>query len=303
MHAALLTALFFGITPVCANRAIRALGVSRANLWRLLLALLALGAWAFLFGQGLAGPFWWFFIAGAIGFGLGGMAMFQALPLLGAPLSSLIVESMAALFAANMAWFWFADPLTAEQIIFGLLVLLGVSMGLLPYINGNARQANAARGAAWAVLAALGQAASITISRKALLAMKAAGVPPDLATAAFQRLTGGACVALALWLAWRASGAKPTPKSPSKPLPKSWPASRPWFWVTLNALFGPILGVTCLIWALKSMQPGLVQAVAATAPLVSVPFVRWLEGHKPPPLYYAGAAAAIAGLAGIHLTH
>jgi drug/metabolite transporter (DMT)-like permease len=45
------------------------------------------------------------------------------------------------------------------------------------------------------------------------------------------------------------------------------------------------------------MNPGAVQAVAAMAPLISVPFARWLQGHRPPALWYLGALIAIAGLA------
>ena len=303
MLGAILTALFFGITPVCANRAIRLLGVLRANFFRLCAALAVLGLWAFFRGQVLEGPFQLFVIAGAVGFGLGGLATFQALPRLGAPLTSLVVESLAALFAAAMAWVWFADSLSLNHILFGAVVLLGVVLGLLPYVKGHSRRDGAVTGMVWAVLGALGQAVSITLSRKALLAMKAEGLRPDLPAAAFQRLVGGFLAALALWALWRlwqrqgrtaavaSSGANPAPSNRDA-----------WFWVGLNALFGPILGVTCLIWALKTMQPGLVQSVAATAPLVSVPFARWLEGHRPPRLYYSGSLTAIAGLAGVYLS-
>ena len=38
----------------------------------------------------------------------------------------------------------------------------------------------------------------------------------------------------------------------------------------------------------------------ATSPLIAVPFARWLQGHKPPRLYYLGAVIAIVGLIGIN---
>ncbi len=319
MIGALLTALFFGVTPVCANQAIRRIGFVRANAGRLVLAALVLGLWAFAFGQGLSGPLWWFFGAGAVGFGLGGMCMFLALPRLGAPLSSLMVESLAAVFAAVLAWAWYGDAVAAPRLFWAALVLAGVSVGLWPYIKGGARASGASSGvslgALWAVLAGLGQAVSIVVSRKALLSMKLAGTPVSLPTASFQRLLGGLCAALAVglllrWLSRSARARKAAPGAAGSgagrgvaPFSASGLAPGPaWMWVGLNALFGPILGVTCLIWALKTMQPGLAQAIAATAPLVCAPFSLWIDRHSPPGLYYLGCLLAIAGLTGVYLT-
>jgi drug/metabolite transporter (DMT)-like permease len=298
----LLTALFFGITPVCAGRAIRLIGVLRANLYRLLVALVALGLWAFTLGDGFSGPFGWFFAAGAIGFGLGGMAMFQALPRLGAPLASLIVESGAAVSAAILAWFWLNDSLTIVEIVFCTTVLCGVSVGLLPYIRRDQHRNGARGGVPWIILAAVSQGFSLTLTRRAILGMKEVGETVHLPTAAFQRLVGGACIAcLVLMLLRRRRPHTERAEPAISPHYEKGITRRPWFWVGLNALFGPILGVTCMVWALESLRPGVAQTVAATAPMISVPFARWLEGHRPPLLYYCGGIVAIAGLAGIYL--
>lgn len=52
--------------------------------------------------------------------------------------------------------------------------------------------------------------------------------------------------------------------------------------------------------AQQSLQSGVVQSIVATSPLIAVPFARWLQGHKPPRLYYLGAVIAIVGLIGIN---
>lgn len=298
MPGALLTALFFGITPVCANRAIRILGVVRANLWRLVVAASILGLWTLLFGRSLHSQAMWFIVAGAVGFGLGGMCMFLALPRLGAPLAALLVESIAAVNAAVMAWAWYQDAIPFQGLISAFIVLTGVGLGLLPYILSTEKRHNVLSGTAWIVLAGLGQAVSITISRKALLSLKLAGEIPNLPTAAFMRLLGGMAIALLLWLLLKGTDGSEEASTHGSPQR----SGQAWLWVGLNALFGPILGVTCLIWALQTMQPGLVQTIAATAPLVSVPFARWLEGHTPPPLYYLGCVVALAGLSGIYFS-
>jgi drug/metabolite transporter (DMT)-like permease len=69
----------------------------------------------------------------------------------------------------------------------------------------------------------------------------------------------------------------------------------------LNSLTGPILGVTCTVWALQSLPAGEAQSIAAVAPLISVPFAYWLNGHRPPALFYLGAVVAIGGLIGVYL--
>jgi drug/metabolite transporter (DMT)-like permease len=69
-----------------------------------------------------------------------------------------------------------------------------------------------------------------------------------------------------------------------------------------NALTGPILGVTCFQWALRTTPAGLVQPIVAIAPLLTVPFAIRIERAASPRLsYYAGAILAIIGATGIVL--
>jgi drug/metabolite transporter (DMT)-like permease len=68
--------------------------------------------------------------------------------------------------------------------------------------------------------------------------------------------------------------------------------------VAANALAGPVLGVGCMLWAIREVgNPGLVQAVVATATLVSVPLSRRLEHRVFKIQYFAGALIAVAGVA------
>jgi drug/metabolite transporter (DMT)-like permease len=301
MMGAVLTAIFFGITPVVAGRAIRLIGFVRANVVRLSIAAAVMGIWAFTLGKGLRGEVGLFALAGAIGFGLGGLCLLAALPRLGAPLTSLIEESAAAPVAAVVAWVWYADKLTAGQIGFCSIILAGVCVGLWPYVR-RSHARGVAGGVALALLAAAAQGISFAMTRHGLLLMKQAHTSPDVITVAFQRLTGGLVVAIAVFLVarwvwrrrWGFAGADGSQRAILSS--DGWVTSRPLFWAGLNALFGPILGVTCTIWAQQSMNAGVVQAIAAMAPLISVPFAYWLEGHRPPRLYYLGAAVAIGGL-------
>lgn len=307
LAAALLAAIFYGITPVAARRALRLVGYVRANAGRLAVATVVMAVPAFALGRASADRSALFVLAGVVGIGLGGLGVFRALSLIGAPLTSLVVETVAAVTAGVLAWVWFADALTAAEVVCGLVILGGVVLGLLPYVRGEGRTPRARVGVALAVAAGVAQAVAAVISRESLLALQKAspGAPVTgrfdvVSSAAFDRLVGGLAIALvALAVAGRR---RDLPRAQDLgPLGNVLP-DRPAFWIATNALLGPVLGVTSLVWALQTLQPGVAQAVVATAPLVAIPFARWLEGYRPPRGYYAGAVVAVAGLVALALT-
>lgn len=312
MLAALFAALFSGITPVVASRGIRLMGFVRANVVRLALAVVILGAWAFAFGQGLRGQALLFVSAGAIGFGVGGLAFLAALPRLGAPLTSLVEETLAAVVAAVVAWIAFNDKITANQIAFSAVILIGVGIGLLPYVRrtspGSLRSPGVSLGIGLAVLAAVGQGVSFATTRYGMQLMKKAGTPPDVVTVAFQRLLGGLLVALivyalARWVwqrRWGFAGVDGRIRSVFS-VEGGRLTTRPLFWGALNALFGPILSVTGTVWAQQTLNAGVVQSIVALAPMISVPFAFWLLGQRPPRVWYLGATVSILGLVLLNL--
>ncbi len=305
MYAALLTAFLFAFTGVCATQSSRLLGAGRANAWRLILALLMLGLWSHLIGTGFGGGvIEWFMLAGGIGFGLGGWCMFQALRRVGSTLSLLIVECAAAVFAATIGWIWLGAGLTGWEIFFAALILTGVIVGISPGPIPGLRRMLVLGGCGLALIAALFQAISFNISRHAFTLLEQSEGSIDHLSAAYQRLLGGAVIALALYALTRVAirfragrSAGETSPAPADKSPLPAPA-----WVFLNALFGPVLGVSCMLWAIRLVpNPGLVQAVAATATLITIPFARLLERARPGPTYYLGCLLALSGTAGLLL--
>ena len=293
MFGALGTTLCFALTAVFANRAAQQLGSTLANFYRLLLAVLILGAWAHAAGLGLGGgALGWFFVSGLAGFGLGGVAMFQALPRLGSSLAMLLVQCGSVVVAAGLEWAWLGTRLTAMQSACIVLTLAGVALGLLPPSRPHAPPQVLRAGIGWAIVSAISQGAGAVLSRKAFAVAAAAHLHPDPATTAYQRAIGGLVVAvLAVALARTARGEKSY-----STLREMWP------WVLANTLTGPVLGVTCYQWALSTTPAGLVQPIVATSPLATIPLAALLERTWPRPLYYAGAVLAVAGVAGLYLT-
>ncbi|MCC5835143.1 MAG: EamA family transporter [Opitutales bacterium] len=299
MHAAVITAFLFALTGVCATQASRLLGAAQANLWRLVVALILLGLWAHSWGQGLlGGPGFWFFAAGGIGFGFGGWCVFQSLRRIGSTLTLLVVECAAAILAGAIAWLWLGAALSVHEIGFALLILTGVVIGASPRMLPESTPAKLWAGLCFASSGALFQALSFNLSRHAFNLLEADGLQLDSLTAAYQRLVGGALVALCLFAITRIFVRHSrTAKLPEKPFRSPLPAP---VWVGLNALFGPVLGVSCMLWAIRLVEnPGLVQSVAATATLLTIPFAWWLEQTRPGWRYYCGCALALVGVLGL----
>jgi hypothetical protein len=97
MIPALLTTLLWSLCVVAAGRSVAQLGENAANFWRLLLAVVLLGTVAHVWGGGLAGAGLMFFLlSGVVGFGLGDIGGFYALPRIGPRLAVLLSQCGAA---------------------------------------------------------------------------------------------------------------------------------------------------------------------------------------------------------------
>jgi drug/metabolite transporter (DMT)-like permease len=264
-------------------------------------ALAVLAAWAHSAGPGFGGgQLGTFALAGAVGFGGGGLCMMHALPRLGSTFGLLVVECAAALTTALFAWWFFGAGLTGSQALGALLCLGGVFLALCPYRIPELPMRKLLAGTVFAASAAVLQGLSWTLSKGAFNALAAEGVAFNPLGAAYQRLLGGFLLASVVLLLGRTM----LRGTAARGLPREHRQRRRAFaWVAGNALAGPVLGVSCMLWAIREVEnPGLVQAVVATATLFSVPFARRLEGRVFRPQYFVGAPVALAGIAVLFLS-
>jgi drug/metabolite transporter (DMT)-like permease len=296
MIPAFLTTILFSVSAVCATRTTRVMGGTEANFWRLIFATALLAIWAYGWGSGAGGSaFTLFFISGCIGFGMGDLALFQALPRLGSRLTILLVQCLAAPFAAASEWIWMGTVLSGAQILSGAAILAGVGIALAPqqHVSHTARQLWV--GTFFGVLAAFGQGFGAVVSRKAFAIAEMAGEDVDGITAAYQRILGGVLVGGLFLLfvkrdaIFRSIRARASVESGNK-WRKVWP------WVLLNGLAGPALGVSCYQWALKTTPTGVVLPIVALTPLVVMPFARYMEGDRVQPRSLIGGIIAVAGV-------
>jgi drug/metabolite transporter (DMT)-like permease len=297
MFPALLTTLLWSASVVCATRSTRYLGSAVANLARLCLGTALLALWAHTFGKGLGGAgLWYFVVSGFVGFGLGDLAFYEALPRLGSRLTLLLAQCLAAPIGALVEWLWLGTTLSPKQLIAGVVILAGVAVALAPRNHLHLDRRHLFSGTIFGVLAAIGQGGGAVLSRKAFFVTAQAGLSIDGGTAAYQRIIGGIGVAAiyfaVLWTRGSHAGGVGRLEWRKSPL-----------WVIANTLGGPVLGVSCYQWALSTTPSGIVLPIVATLPLAVVPFAYRLEGDRPGWQSVIGGGIAVAGVIALTLVH
>jgi drug/metabolite transporter (DMT)-like permease len=113
---------------------------------------------------------------------------------------------------------------------------------------------------------------------------------PDGFAQAFVRLLGGVPIVL-LFLLWasRKEGLFAKVRRPYAF------ASAPW-WMLMNGIAGPALGVACYQWALTRHPAALVLSVVALTPLIGLVMQWAVEGQRPSWRLWLGGAIGIAGV-------
>jgi drug/metabolite transporter (DMT)-like permease len=302
MFAAILTTVLFSLSALSGRRLTSHLPGSVANLARLFVAAILVGAYAHLFGFGIQGPgFPWLFASGCIGFGIGDLALFQAYPRIGTRRTIVLVQCLAAPVAALTEWAWLGTVPDARQAICGAVVLAGVGIALMPETHEQSRGTTGLLvGSLFGLFAASCQAWGAVLSRKAYEVSAAhdfviSGAGGGV-NAAYQRLLGGILVSGVFVLYLKIARA-PGPDARRADWARAWPL------VITNGLFGPALGVTCFQWALSAAPTSIVLPIVATTPLVVMAFAHFFEGDKLTKRTVLGAILAVAGVVVLTLTH
>ena len=301
MLAAFLTTILFSASAVCGNRTAKLLGGTEANFARLCVAAVLLAIYGHTLGGGLAGSaFWIFFVSGCIGFGIGDMALFQALPRLGSRLSVLLTLCLSAPLAALIEWRWLHTQLSMAEIVCALVILAGVAVALAPGGHVHIARHDLWWGLSFGLLASFCQALGAVLSRKGFAIAQAAGENIDGITAAYQRILGGVLLGAAVFAVVKYNLRSTRPGQTGEVGEKQVsPWRRAWPLVLINGLAGPALGVSCYQWALKTTPTGVVLPIVAITPIVIIPFSFYLEGERPGKRSLLGGAIAVAGAAAL----
>jgi drug/metabolite transporter (DMT)-like permease len=296
MLAAFLATILFSFSAITGRRLSHYISGTQANVVRLLIAGTVLGTFSHLFGFGLSGvAFPILFLSGCVGFGIGDLSMFQAYPRIGARRTIVLIQCLAAPFGGLIEWLWLHHAPTRAQAFYGLVILIGVAIALIPAKKDAQPTHGLFAGTCFGILSGFCQGSSAVISRKAYEVSAAAGHPFHSVTeginAAYQRILGGILVSVLFFGYLRAAH-----KSPA--VGKSdW--RRGLRWVAANAMAGPAFGVSCYQWALMTKPTSIVLPIVATTPLVVMPLAHYLEGDRITWRTGLGGVLAVAGVIGL----
>lgn len=304
MIAALAASILFAASITCGHRAAHVFGGASANFWRLVIATVLLGIWSFTWGIGLGGAgMTYFFISGLLGFGVGDVALYQALPRLGSRLAMLFTQCLAAPFAVIIERFWLGTQLAWLQILCISVILGGVALALSPHESVKRDPREWRLGVVFGVLSGLGGALGAVFSRRAFMAAAEAHQTIDGANAAFQRIIGGVLIAgiFLAFIRWQKSQTLVNLVSDSGGQGAAHAPDHAWLYVVGNALAGPTIGVSCMQLALRTTPTGIVLAIIAMTPLAVIPLARIFEGEKPTIWSLLGSIVAVIGAVGLTL--
>ncbi len=295
MIFAVLTAALFACSAICNTRIAGLMDTVSANLLRLTIATGALAALSLALDPGSFAPrpFTWFFLSGAVGFGLGDIAMFLAFSRIGSRLTILINFCLATILGSVADWWWLGDSLAPGELAAMPVILGGLALALMAARARGARHGSYAFGIGAAVVAGFGQGLGATISRHAEGVAAVEGIAIGGVSQAFQRVFAGLCCLLVVYLCRRACGAikRPTTSLGNRA-----------GWLLAAAMFGPVIGVSCFQHSLHTVgNSGVVMAVVATSPLLLIPLAFLFEGDRPTRGSLLGALIGVAGVVAMAL--
>lgn len=290
MDYALGAAFFYAWSVTCARRSSAHHGPDLANLGRLLVALVVVGLFVLLSGRHPFCAGWgWLILGGVLGLGVGDIALFHALPRIGVGLTMLLTQCLAAPIALLLEYEALGLSPSGAQMLAALVILIGVGVALGAPAEGD--PADRRTGVWLGLLSAFGQACGAVSTPMAAEACRQAGETiPDGFAQAFVRLLGGVPLVI-LFVLWtsRQEGLLAKVRRPYALTTAPW-------WMLMNGLSGPALGVACYQWALTLHPAALVLSVVALTPLIGLTMQWAVEGKRPSWRLWVGGAIAIGGV-------
>ncbi len=278
------SALFFA-------NATRSMGVLSLNIIRLILGFgfLSAAAWAL---RGLPLPTdasahaWaWLAVSGLIGFVFGDLCLFMAYDRIGTRLASLMM-ALAPLLTALIGWFLLGERLTGRDALGMTLTVAGIGWAVAERSPAASAQGLAPegralfKGLALGFGGALGQAGGLVLSKLGM------GDYDPVAATQVRVLAGIAGYVLILtalrW--WPRVG-------------ESLNDRQALGFATLGAFFGPFLGVSLSLFAVRHTVAGVAASIMALQPVIIIPLVVLIYRERVGTGGVLGALVAVAGVA------
>jgi drug/metabolite transporter (DMT)-like permease len=286
--AALGTAVCWAFSALAFAAAGRRMGVLPLNLIRLGLALgfLVLATWGL---RGLPLPVdaslhaWgWLSVSALVGFVFGDLCLFRSYVLIGPRMASLMM-SLAPLLTALIGWLVLGETLTGRDALGMALTVGGIGWAVLerhaPGEEGPRPRPSPA-GLALGFCGALGQAGGLVLSKLGM------GSYDAVAATQVRVIAGlaGYALLIAAVRGWPRVG-------------EALRDRRGLGFAAVGAFFGPFLGVSLSLFAVRHTVAGVAASIMAVQPVLIIPLVVFLHRERVGIGGVAGALVAVAGVA------
>jgi len=291
--AALITAVFWTITAMTFEAASRKIGSMVVNIIRLVIGFLFLSIFVF-FYRGYLLPtdaswhnWFWLALSGLIGFTFGDLCLFQSFVLIGARVSMLIM-ALAPPMTAMFAWLVLGEKLSLQSWIGMALTMNGIALVVL---RTNAEgEKNGLRSILklsyplWGLLLAFGGA----IGQSVGLVMSKIGMNgyDTFASTQIRVLSGitGFVIMYSFMGLW-------------KDVFRGLSHAKPMALLSVGAFFGPFLGVSFSLLAIRYADTGIASTIMAIVPVLIIPPSMILYKEKIRIKEIIGAILAVSGVA------
>ena len=285
--AALATSFFFAVTALIFTQTGRMVGSQVTNRVRLTFALIYLVIINLIFFRELL-PFsaessrWlWLGLSGIIGLSLGDAFLFQALVSIGPRLGTLLL-SLAPIFGSVIAWIFFGEVLDILQVIGIVLALAGIAWVVLSHQEPpNTPRGHTRRGVLFGVLAGLGQAVGLVLSKQ--------GMFGDFSP--FQANAIRMLAAVIFIWGWALFDGKV-----SATFTALHGKLHVLLLIALGAVMGPLLGVSASLLAVQHAEIGVASTLMALPPVIILPISYFFFKEKIGWQAILGTLVAIAGV-------
>lgn len=291
--AGLLTAVFWTVTSMAFESAGKKVGSLAVNLIRLVIAFFLIGTYSwlargFFFPTDATSYQWqWLALSGLVGFVIGDLMLFQALVVIGARISMLVM-SLAPPFAAFVGWLLLGEMLTPMKWLGMTVTLAGIVIVILKRekseLNGSIirklKSGYSVPGILLALGGAIGQATGLVLSKKGM------GSYDAFSASQIRVLTGIAGFAILFVFMNRWPRVWAALKNP--------PAMRR---ISLGAFFGPFLGVSFSLLAVQHTETGIAATLMSIVPVLIIAPSVLLFHEKVNAREILGAVVTVAGVA------
>jgi drug/metabolite transporter (DMT)-like permease len=282
----LLTAVCWSLTSIAFTAASRRVGALQVNLYRLPAALVLLSFTYFLFWGWVNldnAAVGWLFASGVVGLAIGDTFLFQAMVIIGARLS-MILMALAPPIAAILAYFFLHEIISSIGVLGIVVTIAGVGWVVAERTpaEGGKYHRISFKGIFLGTMAALGQAVGLILAKKGLIT----DINPIMAT--LIRMIGATIIL------WPVAMFTRQIQNPVRIFARDRSAIK---WMIIGIIFGPYLGVTFSLLAVKYTHTGIAATLMSTMPVIMLPMVVLIEKEKPSIRAIIGAFIAVAGIA------